>query len=97
VAIRDLEMTAPKTTSTHRVQMAVDCECGTSVEACDEDELFDELLEHIAAAHEMAMRQEPAAMLVDAHDAWIESAASHPARPRIEPPGAQRARHGVPA
>jgi hypothetical protein len=86
VAIRDLEESVqlpmlvsndgPEATSTHRVQMAVDCECGTSVEACDEDELFDELLEHIAATHEMAMRQEPAAMLVDAHDTWIESAAS---------------------
>ena len=32
----------------HRVQVAVDCECGTTVEACDDDELLDELLEHIA-------------------------------------------------
>ena len=36
--------------------MAVDCDCGTTVEACDEEELFDELLEHIAAAHETAFR-----------------------------------------
>jgi hypothetical protein len=76
-------MTGPETTSTHRVQMAVDCECGTSVEACDEDELFDELLEHIAAAHEMAMRREPAGMLVEAHDAQVEPAAWDPARAHI--------------
>ena len=43
----------------HRVQVAVDCECGTTVEACDDDELFDELLEHIAAAHETAWRASP--------------------------------------
>jgi len=53
----------------HRVQMAVDCECGTTVEASDEDELFDELLEHIAAAHDTGLRREPAAMLSDAYDA----------------------------
>jgi len=50
----------------HRIQMAVDCECGTTVEACDEEELFDELVEHIAAAHESAMRREPLAMLAEA-------------------------------
>lgn len=50
----------------HRIQMAVDCECGTTVEACDEDELFDELLEHIAVAHETALRREPAAMIAEA-------------------------------
>ena len=50
----------------HRIQMAVDCECGTTVEACDEEELFDELLEHIAAAHESIMAREPLAMLADA-------------------------------
>ena len=43
----------------HRIQMAVDCECGTTVEACDEEELFDELLEHIAAAHETGRWHEP--------------------------------------
>ncbi len=43
----------------HRVQMAVDCECGITVEACDEEELLDELLEHIASAHEAAFRSEP--------------------------------------
>lgn len=50
----------------HRVQVAVDCECGTTVEACDEEELFDELLEHIAAAHEALPRREPAAMITEA-------------------------------
>ncbi len=50
----------------HRIQMAVDCECGTTVEACDEDELFDELLEHIAVAHDTPMRREPAAMIAEA-------------------------------
>jgi len=53
----------------HRIQMAVDCECGLTVEACDDEELFDELLEHIAAAHESVMRREPAAMLAEAYDA----------------------------
>ena len=53
----------------HRVQVAVDCDCGTTVEACDEDEFFDELLEHIAAAHEAMPRHEPAAMITEAHDA----------------------------
>lgn len=53
----------------HRVQVAVDCECGTSVEACNDDELLDELLEHIAAAHEAGMRRDPAAMLTDAYEA----------------------------
>lgn len=50
----------------HRIQMAVDCECGTTVEACDEDELFDELLEHIAVAHDTPTRREPAAMVAEA-------------------------------
>ncbi|CAN5604650.1 MAG: DUF1059 domain-containing protein [Chloroflexi bacterium] len=53
----------------HRVQVAVDCECGTSVEACNDDELLDELLEHIAAAHEAGLRRDPAAMLTDAYEA----------------------------
>lgn len=53
----------------HRVQVAVDCECGTSVEACDDEELLDELLEHIAAAHEAGLQRDPASMLLDAHDA----------------------------
>ena len=52
----------------HRVQVAVDCECGTTVEACDDDELLDELLEHIAAAHEAGMRREPATLLTDSYD-----------------------------
>lgn len=53
----------------HRVQVALDCECGTTVEACDDEELLDELLEHIAAAHEVALRREPAAMLAEAYEA----------------------------
>jgi Protein of unknown function (DUF1059) len=52
----------------HRVQVAVDCECGTTVEACDDDELLDELLEHIAAAHETDLAREPAALLVEAYE-----------------------------
>lgn len=39
-----------------------------TVEACDDEELLDELLEHIAAAHEAATRTDPAAMIVDAYD-----------------------------
>jgi len=53
----------------HRVQVALDCECGTTVEACDDDELLDELLEHIAAAHETAPHRDPAAMLTEAYEA----------------------------
>jgi hypothetical protein len=53
----------------HRVQVALDCECGTTVEACDDDELLDELLEHIAAAHEAGLRLDPAAMLTEAYEA----------------------------
>jgi hypothetical protein len=52
----------------HRVQVAVDCECGTTVEACD-DELLDELLEHIAAGHETGMAREPAALRTDSYEA----------------------------
>jgi predicted small metal-binding protein len=53
----------------HRVQVAVDCECGTTVEACNEDELLDELLEHITAAHETSMARGPAALLTDSREA----------------------------
>lgn len=53
----------------HRVQVAVDCECGTTVGARDEEELFDELLEHIAAAHEALPHREPAAIISEAYDA----------------------------
>lgn len=53
----------------HRIQVAVDCECGTTVEACDDEELFDELLEHISSAHDAAIRQEPASLMTDAYDA----------------------------
>ena len=62
----DRRMTVP---GMHRVQVAVDCECGTTVEACDDDELLDELLEHIAAAHEAGLRRDPAGMIVDAFEA----------------------------
>ena len=51
----------------HRVHVAVDCECGTTVEACDDEELLDELLEPIAVAHEAVIAREPAALLSDAH------------------------------
>jgi hypothetical protein len=57
------------TASAHRVQLAVDCECGTTAEACDDDELLDELLEHIAAVHEAGMAREPAALLTDSYEA----------------------------
>lgn len=57
------------TTRAHHVQVALDCECGATVEACDEEEPFDELLEHIAAAHEDGGRVEPAAMLTAAYEA----------------------------
>ncbi len=53
----------------HRVQVAVDCECGISVEACDDEELLDELLEHIAAAHEHGLNQEPSRLMADAYEA----------------------------
>jgi predicted small metal-binding protein len=53
----------------HRVQVAVDCECGMTVEARDDEELFDELLEHIAAAHETAMRRDALDLLIDAYQA----------------------------
>jgi predicted small metal-binding protein len=53
----------------HRVQVALDCECGTTVEACDDEELLDELLEHIAAAHETDLRRDPAQLMTEAYDA----------------------------
>lgn len=52
----------------HRVHVALDCECGTTVEACDDEELLDELLEHIAAAHEDGLRRDPARLIVDAYE-----------------------------
>ena len=52
----------------HRVQVGVDCECGTTVEACDDDELLAELLEHIAAAHEAGLRREPVGMILEAYE-----------------------------
>ena len=53
----------------HHVQVALDCECSTTVEACDDEELFDELLEHIAAAHEAGLRRDPGAMLTERYGA----------------------------
>lgn len=53
----------------HQVQVALDCECGTTVEACHGGDLLDELLEHIAVAHEDVLRLEPAAMLTEAYEA----------------------------
>ena len=53
----------------HRIQVAVDCECGTSVEACNDEELLDELLEHIATAHESALQRGAGVMLKDAYEA----------------------------
>ena len=53
----------------HQVAVAIDCECGVTVEACDDEELLDELLEHIAAAHEAGLRREPGAMLTEAYEA----------------------------
>lgn len=52
----------------HRHEIAVDCECGLVLEADDDDELLDELLEHIAATHEAGLRREPAAMIADGYD-----------------------------
>lgn len=52
----------------HRVHVAIDCECGTTVEACDDEELFDELLEHIAAAHEAGLARDPGALLTEAYE-----------------------------
>jgi hypothetical protein len=53
----------------HRVQVAVDCECGVSIEGCDDDELLDELLEHIAASHEDSLRLEPTMLLAGRYEA----------------------------
>jgi predicted small metal-binding protein len=52
----------------HRVRVALDCECGTTVEACDDEEILDELLEHIAAAHEATTRRDPMAMLTEVYE-----------------------------
>lgn len=56
------------TSRAHHIQVALDCECGATVEACDEEELLDELLEHIAAAHEDGVRVEAAAMMAEAYE-----------------------------
>jgi predicted small metal-binding protein len=52
----------------HRVQVALDCECGTTVEACDDEELLDELLEHISAADETGLRRDLLDFIVDAYE-----------------------------
>lgn len=52
----------------HRVRVAVDCECGTTVEAWDDDELLDELLEHIAAVHDAPMILDVRAILAEAYE-----------------------------
>jgi predicted small metal-binding protein len=54
------------TRGAERIGLAIHCECGTSVEARDEDDLLDELLDHIAAAHEDGIRVDPADMLIGA-------------------------------
>lgn len=48
--------------------MALDCECGTTVAADDDDELLDELLDHIAASHDAERRREPVAMIVETYE-----------------------------
>ena len=53
----------------HRGHVALDCECGATLEACDDEELLDELLEHLAAAHETPADGAPVAMLADVYDA----------------------------
>jgi predicted small metal-binding protein len=50
----------------HRAQVALDCECGITLEACDDEELLDELLEHLAAAHDTGLRRDPAELVVEA-------------------------------
>lgn len=52
----------------HRVQVAVDCECGTTVEACDDEELLDELLEHIASAHDQPLADDLPTVLSEAYE-----------------------------
>jgi len=52
----------------HRVQVAVDCECGTTVEACNDEELLNELLEHVAAAHESGLLRDPAGLMLEAYE-----------------------------
>ncbi len=60
----------------HRIQVAVDCECGTTVEGCDDEELLDELLEHISTAHEAGLRHAPTASMptrgISAFRAWMD-------------------------
>jgi predicted small metal-binding protein len=62
----DAARSAGMTARVNRYGMAIDCECGTSVEARDEDELLDELLDHIAAAHEDGIRTDSASLIVGA-------------------------------
>jgi predicted small metal-binding protein len=53
----------------HPAHRAIDCECGTTLEAGDDAELAEELYEHIAAAHETGLRRNPAELLTDAYEA----------------------------
>ncbi|MGH2428684.1 MAG: DUF1059 domain-containing protein [Candidatus Limnocylindria bacterium] len=43
----------------HRMAVGIDCECGLTIEASDDEELFDELVEHVAYAHESPMSADP--------------------------------------
>lgn len=52
----------------HQIRVAIDCECGATVDAPDGDELLDELLEHIASVHEVPMRTELDVMLGQAYE-----------------------------
>lgn len=52
----------------HQTRVAIDCECGATVDAFDSDELLDELLEHIASVHEVPMRIELDVMLGQAYE-----------------------------
>jgi hypothetical protein len=52
-----------------RIQLAVDCECGMTVEARGDDDLLDELLEHISTAHEADMSIHPPVVTSLANDA----------------------------
>lgn len=53
----------------NRARLSLDCECGMTVEADDDEELLDELLDHIAAAHETVLQCDPASMLAEAYEA----------------------------
>lgn len=52
-----------------RVQFALDCDCGFTVEGADGDELLAELRAHIATAHEDGFRRDLTEMLIAAYQA----------------------------